>query len=76
MTKTIAGDLQMTSDQIRDISVQVYKIRLEDGSKGAVERMLAKDADDGRKLRRRAESYDALTRAYLKVLYGKEPPLG
>lgn len=60
----------MTPDQIRDISVAVYKQRLEDACKGAVERMLAKDADGGQKLRGRAASYDPLTRAYLKFFDG------
>lgn len=60
-------------DEIRDISEAVYKIRLEEGNmpKGAVERMLADDNDDGKKLRQRAAAYDPLTRAYLKVLTGR-----
>jgi hypothetical protein len=58
---------------ITDLSVEVYKLRLEHstgGGKGAVARMLEKDADDGKKLRGRAEAYNALTRAYLEVLSG------
>jgi hypothetical protein len=59
----------IAEDEIRDISVAVYKLRLEQGGrKGAVERMLEKDADGGKKLRGRAESYDPLTRAYINVL--------
>lgn len=61
----------MTPTEVRNISVEVYKRRLEDssgGGTGAVERMLAKDDDGGAKLRGRAASYDALTRAYLAVL--------
>lgn len=55
--------------EVRDISVEVFKRRLVDGSgEGAVERMIAKDKDDGRMLRDRAGSYDVLTRAYLAVL--------
>lgn len=56
------------AEEVRDISVEVYKLRLEDSSAGAVDRMLAKDGDDGSKLRSRAASYDALTRAYMAVL--------
>ena len=55
-------------DYIRDLSEQVYRIRLEQDSPGNVERMIAKDADCGKKLRNRASSYDPLTRAYLKAL--------
>jgi hypothetical protein len=58
----------MNADRVRDVSVAVYKLRLEASNKGAVDRMLAKDGDDGQKLRDRAGSYDALTRVYLQVL--------
>ena len=63
----------MTQDEIRDISVAVYKLRLEDRNEGAVARMLAEDRkrnpnDTGERLRERAGSYDPMTRAYLKVL--------
>lgn len=61
----------LTADQVRDISVAVYKIRLEDasgGGKDAVARMIEKDKDGGEKLRGRAASYDGMTRAYLEVL--------
>lgn len=61
----------MTPDEIRDISVAVYKARLEASSKGAVDRMLESDADDGRRLRGRAAAYDPLTRAYLEILGGR-----
>lgn len=57
-----------TPEQIRDISEKVYRRRLEDESKGNVVRMLEKDADGGKKLRGRAQQYDALTRAYIEVL--------
>lgn len=58
---------------IRDLSEQVYRIRLEQDCEGNVDRMLAKDAekdplDGGKKLRNRAGQYDSLTRAYLDVL--------
>lgn len=53
---------------ITDISVAVYKVRLNQEHKTNVARMLAKDADGGTKLRGRAAAYDPLTRAYLKVL--------
>lgn len=55
-------------DRIREISVAVYKLRLEASNPGAIARMLKKDADEGQKLSGRAASYDPLTRAYLKVL--------
>lgn len=60
-------------EYIRDLSVRAYRLRLEQECPGNVARMLEKDADDGTKLRGRAAAYDALTRAYLKVL-GFEPP--
>ncbi len=56
------------AEEVRDISVEVYKRRLEDNSPGGVDRMLEKDDDGGVKLRSRAASYDALTRAYMAVL--------
>lgn len=58
-------------DRVRDLSVEVYKRRLEDssgGGSGAVERMLENDADGGKKLRLRAASYDSLSRAYVEAL--------
>ena len=60
-----------TPEQIRDISEAVYRIRLGDV---AFARMSEKDADNGKKMRERAASYDVLTRAYLQVL-GFMPPL-
>jgi hypothetical protein len=56
------------NDRVREISIAVYKLRLEQSSEGAVDRMLAKDCDEGQKLSNRASSYDPLTRAYMKVL--------
>lgn len=57
------------TERVHNLSVEVYKIRLEQGSgSGAVERMLEDDNDGGAKLRARAILYDPLTRAYLKVL--------
>jgi hypothetical protein len=53
---------------IRDLSEKVYRIRLEQECAGNVDRMIAKDEDDGQKLRNRAGQYDPLTRAYLDVL--------
>lgn len=55
-------------DHVRDISEAIYRRRLEDNRKGAVDRMLAKDGDGGVLLRQRAGAYDALTRHYLEVL--------
>lgn len=57
---------------IRDLSEQVFRIRLEQDCEGNVARMIAKDEDTGQKLRNRASAYDPLTRAYLKIL-GFEP---
>lgn len=57
--------------RVTDVSVEVYKMRLEDksgGGPGAVQRMLDDDGDGGVKLRRRAEAYDPLTRCYMKLL--------
>lgn len=51
--------------RIRDISVEVYKMRL---GKDDTRRMLEKDDDGGVKLRSRAGSYDKLTQCYLKAL--------
>ena len=61
-------------EYIRDISEQVYRASLiRDCSEDEPERMIAKDKDNGEKLRNRAGAYDKLTRVYLKVL-GFEPP--
>lgn len=64
-----------STEQVRDISVAIYKMRLEQpsgGGKGAVARMLEEDNDGGQKLRNRAGAYDALTRCYLEVLENRE----
>lgn len=55
-------------EKVRNVSVEVYKARLEDASPGGAARMLAKDADDGARLRERAGSYDPLTRHYMRAL--------
>ena len=55
-------------EYIRDISEKAYRLRLEQDCSGNVSRMIAKDEDEGQKLRNRAAAYDPLTRAYLKVL--------
>lgn len=61
-------------DYIRDLSEKAYRLRLiQDGGEDEPARMIAKDKDNGEKLRNRASSYDPLTRAYLQVL-GFEPP--
>lgn len=70
-TDTEKAEIAKRAEEIRDISVEVYKLRLDSSwnrGKGAVERMLEKDNDGGVKLRERAGAYDALTRAYLAVL--------
>lgn len=56
---------KMTPEEIRAISIEVYKMRL--GAKDTA-RMLAKDNDGGKMLSTRAAAYDALTRCYLKAL--------
>lgn len=55
----------MDAERIRDISDKVYRIRL---GQRDTESMIAKDGDQGQKLRQRAGSYDVLTRAYLEAL--------
>lgn len=57
--------MQRDREKIRDISAEVYKLRL--GKRGAAS-MLAKDGDGGVLLRSRAASYDATTVAYLTVI--------
>lgn len=54
-----------TADQIRDISVLVYKDLL-----GAddTKRMIEKDADNGMKLRSRAVIYDPIVKATLRAV--------
>lgn len=71
--QTASADSKPSFDPayVRDISEKVYRARLDDmsgGGPGAVERMIAKDKDDGKKLRNRAGMYDPITRAYLDAL--------
>lgn len=54
-------------DRIRDLSERVYRDRLGEND---VASMIAKDGDGGIKLRERAVSYDALSRAYLRAIEG------
>jgi hypothetical protein len=74
MEKSVLKERKPTFDPeyIRDLSEKVYRLRLEQDCAGNVARMIAKDEDGGEKLRNRAGFYDALTRAYLKVM-GVEP---
>lgn len=58
--------MKLTDEEIRDVSVEVYKKRLGDDD---TRRMLEKDSDGGAKLKNRAASYDGLTRAYLDAFY-------
>lgn len=55
-------------ETVRNLSLAVYKMRLEAASEGAVERMLKKDADDGKKMSGRAQAFDTLTRCYLRAM--------
>ena len=55
-----------TPQFITDISEAVYRIRL-GGPKEAAD-MIAKDEDQGQKLRGRAKFYDSMTRDYLVVI--------
>jgi hypothetical protein len=50
---------------VRDISRHVYIQRL---GAGEATKMVAKDKDDGVKLRKRAQVYDELTKCYLRVM--------
>lgn len=63
-------------EYVRDISEQVYRLRLEDpsgGGAGSVERMIANDKDGGVKLRSRAGAYDGTVRAMLAVMKIPKP---
>lgn len=56
---------------IKDIAVEVYKLRLEHpsgGGPGAVARMITADKDQGEKLKGRAEAYEPTVRAVIEVL--------
>lgn len=61
----MAEGKKRTAEQIRDISVLVYKDIL-----GAddTKRMLDKDADGGAKLRGRAQIYDHIVKATLQAI--------
>lgn len=67
MSDRIAG---RPADQIRDISVFVYKKLLGDDD---TKRMLAKDADNGVRLRGRAGIYDQVVKATLEAIGMDEP---
>lgn len=68
--------MSRTADQIRDISVEVYKKLLAASAGGSDaawradewKRMVAKDKDDDQKLRNRAGAYDHVVRAVLEVI--------
>lgn len=61
---------EFTPEAVRDISEQVYRVRLEQDKAGNVASMIKKDGDKGAMLRNRAGAYDSLTRVYMKVLRG------
>ena len=73
-TEARKRELAAEAERIRDISVRVYKLRLQQESGAdAVDRMLAKDDEKQpgcgeQLLRNRAASYDPLTRAYMQIL--------
>jgi hypothetical protein len=50
------------------LALAVYKLRLEDASKGAVKRMLDADNDGGLLMKQRSASYLPIVRACLKAL--------
>jgi hypothetical protein len=60
MPKKIA---EFDPNLVRDISQHVYIQRL---GTGEAAKMVAKDKDDGEKLRKRAQVYDELTKCYLR----------
>ena len=64
--KTKGRRQQFDPERVRDVSLEVYKLRLEASSKGAVKRMIEEHGADY--LREAAASYDTLTRVYLSVL--------
>lgn len=55
---------EFDADLVRDISEAVFRDRL--GKDLA--QMLTEDNDSGKKLRKRASSYDALTRCYMRAM--------
>jgi len=55
-------------ETVRDLSEKVYRKRLGPSDTAS---MIAKDKDNGEKLRERAGSLDTLSRAYLEVIYGE-----
>lgn len=58
-------------DLVQAISEHVYRQRLDlpgDKPGAAAARMIAKDGDDGVKLRKRAARYDDMTRCYLRAI--------
>ena len=67
-------DTEFNPEYVRDISVNVYMQRLTLSGHKAVEKMLASDADGGKKLRNRAGAYDDLVRCFLRAV--AEVPLG
>lgn len=57
-------------EAIRNLSEMVYRLRLDRPGQddGDAVRMVAKDGDNGEKLRSRSGSYDSLSRDYLKAV--------
>jgi hypothetical protein len=55
-------------DYVREVSLTVYRMRLDQACPGGADRQVNEDEDSGKKQRGRAGAYDALTRAYLTAL--------
>lgn len=56
---------EFPAERVRDFSEAVYRERL--GERDAAS-MIAKDGDNGERLRERAAAYDPVTRAYMRAM--------
>lgn len=64
----------MTSQQVDDLCVKVYRARLDDECKGDADRMVQKDGDRGQKQAKRALFYRPVIAATLEALGLYERP--
>ena len=55
---------EFTDEEVRKYSEHVYRQRLGEGD---TKSMIAKDGDNGEKLRNRSKAYDQLSRCYLRA---------